>query len=305
MQSLASHRHRFKISRRAGKHFSQTTHPGLPIIEGRIGNLEVHLASKMTDVLKGMRLRYEVFYEEKSAKPNALGTLLRLDHDSYDRICDHLLVFDMTPPKKGIYSQRSVHAVATYRILRDEVAQRSLGFYSQREFNLEPLLKSKSSRTRFMELGRSCVKKHYRTKRCIELLWQGLWQYAKNYQIDVMVGCASFEGTNITQHAQALSYLSHFASCPKEWYCKAHDNLYQPMNLLPKEKIDVAQALKQMPPLIKGYLRLGAFVGDGAVIDPAFGTTDVLIVLPVERIHPRYFAYFGTSAEEKLTKEAA
>jgi putative hemolysin len=71
------------------------------------------------------------------------------------------------------------------------------------------------------------------------------------------------------------------------------------MDLLPKDKVDLKQALKAMPPLIKGYLRLGAFVGNGAVIDRQFGTTDVMIVLPVEKIDPRYFEHFGAPDELK------
>lgn len=281
------------------------SHVPTPSLYGRIGNLEVHLASKKTDILKGMRLRYEVFYEEKSAKPNTLATMLRLDHDPYDRICDHLIVSDTSYKKNIFSSSKSAHVVATYRILREDVAQKTIGFYTQREYNIEPLLKSKSSHTRFMELGRSCVRKPYRTKRCIELLWRGLWQYAQYYQIDVMLGCASFEGTDIQRHAQALSYLHYFAPPPEDWSCKAHTHLYQPMNLLAIEDVQKARALKEMPPLIKGYLRLGAFVGDGAVIDPAFGTTDVLIILPVNRIHPKYFAYFGSPEEDRGKSQAA
>jgi putative hemolysin len=114
-----------------------------------------------------------------------------------------------------------------------------------------------------------------------------------------MLGCASFEGTNPEAHAMALSFLHHFAAAPPEWHCRAHDKLHVPMGLLPKDKVDARAALKTIPPLIKGYLRLGACVGDGAVIDRQFGTTDVLIVLPVERIDPRYFEHYGAPEEKK------
>jgi putative hemolysin len=150
-----------------------------------------------------------------------------------------------------------------------------------------------------MELGRSCVLKPYRNKRTVELLWHGLWTYVREHKVDVMIGCASFEGTDPAAHATALSFLHHNALAPSEWRCRAHEHLYVPMDRIGKDEIDAKAALKAMPPLIKGYLRLGAFVGDGAVIDRQFGTTDVLIILPVEKIDPRYFEYFGAPDEMK------
>jgi putative hemolysin len=97
----------------------------------------------------------------------------------------------------------------------------------------------------------------------------------------------------------ALSFLHHSALAPPEWRCRAHDHLYVPMDRLPREEVNAKAALKAVPPLIKGYLRLGAFIGDGAVIDHQFGTTDVLIILPVEKIDPRYFEHFGAPNEVK------
>lgn len=274
-------------------------------IYGRYGPLEVHLTSRMMDLFKAMRLRYEIFYEEMAAKPRTLAHMLRLDRDPYDKICDHLLVFDTNAKRKVFYKSRKFQAIATYRILREDIAQKTLGFYTQREYDLEPLLKAKSPQYRFMELGRSCVRKEYRSKRCIELLWHGLWTYAQEQNIDVMIGCASFDGTDPHQYSQALSYLYHYAVPQNDWLCKAHTEFYYPMNLIPKDKVHIEKALRQMPPLIKGYLRLGAFVGDGAVIDKEFGTTDVLIILPIEKINPRYFHYFGCPEEFKNKKQAA
>lgn len=273
-----------------------------PKIYGRIGDLEVRLAVKRADILQAQRLRYEVFYEEMSAKPNAVASMRRLDRDAYDSICEHLLVVDTTAsahPGEAWAHRRRPRVVGTYRVLRQDVAERSLGFYSQREYDIAPLVRSKSPRYRFMELGRSCVLKPYRSKRSVELLWHGLWTYIREHKVDVMIGCASFEGTDLKAHAMALSYLHHYAMAPAEWRCPAHSHLRQPMDLLAKDQVDLKQALKAMPPLIKGYLRLGAFVGDGAVIDRQFGTTDVLVILPVEKIDPRYFEHFGAPDEVK------
>ena len=283
---------------------------GLPFVRkppakvyGRIGNLEVRLAQGRKDIQRAQRLRFEVFYEEMSATPSVIAGMRRLDQDPYDAICDHLLVVDRSV-EAGAYPDswagtRRPHVVGTYRVLRQEVAQRSLGFYTASEYDIAPLIAAKSPRYRFMELGRSCVLRPYRTKRSVELLWHGLWTYVREHRVDVMIGCASFEGTDPDAHAMALSFLHHQALAPPEWRCRAHKHLYVPMDRLPRERVDTKAALKALPPLIKGYLRLGAFVGDGAVIDRQFGTTDVLIILPVEKIDPRYFDHFGAPDELK------
>ena len=188
-------------------------------------------------------------------------------------------------------------------MVRREVADADGGFYAQGEDDIAPLLAAKGPDYSFVELGRSCVLKAYRNKRTIELLWHGMWTYIREHGADVMIGCASFEGTDPQEHAQALSFLYHHALAPPEWRVKAHSHLYTKMDLIPKDKLNAKAALKAVPPLIKGYLRLGAFVGDGAVVDRQFGTVDVCIILPVERIDPRYFAHFG--APDELTSRIA
>lgn len=267
----------------------------MPTIYGRAGHLEVRLATTRAEVKLAQRLRYQVFFEEMSAVPSRLAQFRRRDEDAYDAVCDHLLVVDLAVAddtgRKGARSGAKV--VGTYRVLRQEVAQKHKGFYSAGEYDISPLLTQHSERYRFMELGRSCVLAPYRTKRTVELLWQGLWAYVRQHNVDVMLGCASFEGTDPTRHAMGLSFLHHNAMAPPQWRARAHDKLYVSMARLPKDQVNAKAALKEIPPLIKGYLRLGAYVGDGAVIDHQFGTTDVLIVLPVENIDPRYFDYFS------------
>ena len=271
-----------------------------PKIYGRIGNLEVRLARTRAEVRLAQQLRYRVFFEEMSAEPSRLAKFRRRDEDAFDACCDHLLVVDLaavdTVRRHGV--KPSPKVVGTYRVLRQDVAERHQGFYTAAEFNIAPLLASKPQ-CRFMELGRSCVLAPYRTKRTFELLWHGLWTYVREHKIDVMIGCASFEGADPAEHAMALSFLHHNAMAPGEWRCRALDEQYVSMNLLGPEAVNAKAALKQMPPLIKAYLRLGASVGDGAVIDRQFGTTDVLIVLPVENIDPRYFEHYGSPEEVK------
>jgi putative hemolysin len=273
-----------------------------PKIYGAIGGLQVQLAKKRSDILQAQRLRYEVFYEERNAIPSVLAGIRRLDQDPYDAVCDHLLVVDTAKPEADPdtwTSRRRPKVVGTYRVLRQEMAERRQGFYTESEYDIAPLLAAKSRNYRFMELGRSCVLKPYRTKRSVELLWHGLWTYIREHKVDVMIGCASFEGTDPKAHAMALSFLHHHALATPEWRCRAHDHLHVPMDLIPKDQIDTKAALKALPPLIKAYLRLGAMIGDGAVIDRQFNTTDVFVILPVEKIDPRYFEHFGAPDETK------
>jgi L-ornithine Nalpha-acyltransferase len=269
-----------------------------PKIYGRIGPLEVRLATKRSEIRRAQRLRYKVFYEEMSATPNALAILSRRDEDAFDPIFDHLLVIDHGDSNGGRRWRRA-KIIGTYRMLRQEIADIYDGFYTQGEYDIAPLVQAKSPDYSFVELGRSCVLKPYRNKRTLELLWQGVWSYVRENGADVMIGCASFEGIDPKAHAEALSFLHHTALAPQEWRVKAHDHLRIDMNMMPAEDVSHRAALKALPPLIKGYLRLGAYIGDGAVIDHQFGTTDVLIILPVEAIRSRYFIHFG--APDELT----
>ena len=266
-----------------------------PKIYGRLGSLEVRLARKKSEIRRAQRLRYKVFYEEMSAVPGALAMLSRRDEDEYDAVFDHLLVLDRGNPSDGRRWRRS-KVVGTYRMMRQEVADLNDGFYTQGEYDIAPLLAARPDYS-FMELGRSCVLKPYRNKRTLELLWQGVWSYVREHGADVMIGCASFEGTDPSAHAEALSFLYHTALAPEDWRVRAHEHLRVDMNMMPREAVNVRAAMKALPPLIKGYLRVGAYVGDGAVIDHQFGTTDVFVIMPVEAIKSRYFDHFGAPDE--------
>ena len=265
---------------------------------GRLGALEVRLASRKKDLKRAQRLRYNVFYRDGGAIADAKTLLARRDKDAFDKICDHLLVIDHTAPAMSDNSpvfKRKLPVVGTYRLLRQEVADRHSGFYSSNEFDLSAML-AQHSRLRFLELGRSCVLPAYRNKRTVELLWHGIWTYVRRHRFDVMIGCASLDGTDPDRLALPLSFLHHFAAAPPEWRASALPAHRVEMNRLHKDAIDPKLALRELPPLIKGYLRLGAFVGDGAVIDHQFGTTDVLVVMPVSAISTRYIQHFGADA---------
>jgi putative hemolysin len=258
-----------------------------PLTLGRIGALEVRLAATKKEIKKAQRLRYTVFYEEMSAIPDLLSRMKRRDIDAFDVICDHLLVIDHAEYKPKV--------VGTYRLLRKEIADRHGGFYTASEFDIGPLLAAHPGK-RFLELGRSCVAKEYRDKRTVELLWHGIWAYVKRYNIDVMFGCASFEGTDPKALALPLSFLHNHARAEGHWRAAALPQRRISMNLIQSETINTKLALQALPPLIKGYLRVGAKIGEGAVIDYQFGTTDVLVILPVSAIHPRYIDHYGEDA---------
>ena len=257
---------------------------------GRIGNLETRIARSVSEIDAAQAVRYRVFAEEMNATLSPDAVRRKRDIDAWDMVCDHLLVLDTS-----IEGDAEEQIVGTYRLLRQDVAAVSGGFYSQSEFDVDALI-ARHPDKRFMELGRSCVLPAYRTKRTVELLWQGNWAYSLKHGVDVMFGCASFHGIVPEEHALALSFLHHNVQAKDEWGVSARPELFRTMDLMPSEGIDTRKALSALPPLIKGYLRLGATVGDGAVVDHGFNTTDVLIVLPIGKISGRYLNYYGADA---------
>lgn len=261
--------------------------PEAPVL-GRLGSLETRLARTPAEIRQAQSLRYQVFFREMSATPGTLARLTGRDKDRWDAVCDHLLVIETAGGGERI--------VGTYRFLRDGVARAAgTGFYSQDEFDLAALIARHPERS-FMELGRSCVLPQWRTKRTIELLWQGIWAYVLANRIDVMTGCASFGGTDPAALAEPLSFLFHHAAAGPEWAAPATARERVSMDMVPAHAIDAKRALHALPPLIKGYLRLGARFGREAAIDRRFGTTDVLVVLPVENLNPRYVDHYGADA---------
>ncbi len=266
---------------------------GLPESLGRIGSLEIRLATRKKDIRKAQKLRFKVFFEEGGAIADRRSALTRRDICPFDRICDHLLIIDHDA--KSRLGRRKPKVVGAYRLLRQEIAEAKGGFYTASEFDIAPLLERHKGK-RFLELGRSCVHKDWRSRKTLELMWRGIWTYVRHHRIDVMIGCASFPGANAFSHALALSFLHHHASVSETWHSTALPGRGVPMNMIGAESIDKRRALDALPPLVKGYLRVGARFGEGAVIDRQFGTTDVLVVMPVAEIDPRYVSYFSAAA---------
>jgi putative hemolysin len=254
----------------------------------RLGQLDVRVATSEEEIAAAQALRYRIFYDEMGATPTPEMQAVRRDIDRYDSICDHLLVIDHG-------SDGRPHVVGTYRLLRQVVASMHSGFYSAGEYDLAPLVATSALGGQLLELGRSCVAAEYRNNTTITLLWRGIASYLAMHGIGYMFGCASLHGTDPAHHAAELSYLTHHHLAPPELRARALDHV--PMDLIPAGSYDPRAAQRALPPLIKGYLRVGAMIGDGAFVDTQFNTVDVFVVMPVERITRRYLDRF-TSAND-------
>ncbi len=254
------------------------------------GALEVRLAETEHEVEQAQRLRYCVFYEEMSALPSPSMREARRDFDKYDDVCDHLLVVD----REAHDDDGQPLVVATYRLTREKEAARAGGFYTSSEYDIAPMLTGLPADTKFLELGRSCVLKSYRARPAtMQLLWKGLMAYVARFDIDLMFGCASLAGTDPAALALPLSYLHHFHPMPAELRVRALPDLFVNMNLMPKAAIDEREGMRSLPPLLKGYVRAGCRIGEGAMIDRQFSTTDVFIYFPLSGIDARYKSRFG------------
>jgi L-ornithine Nalpha-acyltransferase len=255
----------------------------------RTGQLDVRLATSPAEIAAAQALRYRIFYDEMGAQPTVAMLHAQRDFDMYDTVCDHLLVID-----HGIAGSKSVpQVVGTYRLLRQSVAERHQGFYSAHEFDLSRLIAGSAATGQLLELGRSCVAPAHRTTATISLLWQGIASYLATHGIGHMFGCASLPGTDPAAHAAELSYLHHHHLAPPDLRVRALSQHHVSMDLLPADRFDARAASKALPPLVKGYLRVGAKIGDGAFVDHRFNTVDVFVVMPVAQITARYARKFG------------
>lgn len=279
---------------------------GLPPVLARLGSLELRLATTKKEIRKAQRLRWEIFIRQGNATADFRSHVQRREICPFDRFCDHLIVVDYEA--RGKRGQVKPQVVGTYRLLRQDIAESQSGFYSASEFDIASLIVRHPGK-KFLELGRSCILPEYRARRVLELLWRGLWIYARHHQVDVMIGCASLQGTDASSHLGVLASIRDRALAQGEWHVAplpgVNQSMYRlcnaqaaagptaPKNAVPKNT---------MPPLVKGYLRLGARFGEGVFVDHQFGTTDVLVILPVNQIDPRYVAYFSAplETEQKL-----
>lgn len=251
--------------------------------ELRAGNLGVRIATTPAEVDAAQALRYRIFFTEMGAIPDlATATSLR-DRDLYDAVADHLLVIDheIGPGPEGV--------VGTYRMIQQNGAAAIGQFYSADEYDITSITGFPG---RILELGRSCVDARYRGRAVMQLLWRGIAAYVFHFQIDLLFGCASLTGTDPDALATELTYLYGHHLAPPALRPRARPERYVDMRRMDLAAIDPRRANQMLPPLIKGYLRIGAFVGDGAVVDQQFNTTDVAIVMKTDMVTDKYFRHY-------------
>lgn len=257
--------------------------------ELRAGNLGVRIASTRSEVDAALALRYRIFFEEMGATPDPATRQSRRDQDAYDAVADHLLVIDheIGPGPKGV--------VGTYRLIQQAGADAVGGFYSAAEYDIGPITGFPGQ---ILELGRSCVDAQYRGRAVMQLLWRGIAAYVFHHQIELLFGCASLGGTDPGALATELTYLYGHHLAPPALRPRARKERYIDMRRLDPALVDPRRANQMLPPLIKGYLRVGAFVGDGAVVDPQFNTTDVAIVVKTDMITDKYFRHYERQSRD-------
>ncbi|NHN83467.1 GNAT family N-acetyltransferase [Acetobacter musti] len=262
---------------------------GFPELRG--GNLGVRIASTPEEIEAAQALRYRVFFEEMGAHPDEQAQRLKRDVDEFDDYADHLLVIDhaISSGPEGV--------VGTYRLMQGSAAETLGRFYSESEFDLSPL---KEFPGKLLEVGRSCVDSRYRGRAAMQLLWRGIASYIFLYQIDVLFGCASLPGTNPDDVAEELTYLYHNHLAPPALRVRALPERRVDMLRCDPLTLDRRRVLTRLPPLIKGYLRLGGYVGDGAVVDYGFNTTDVAVLVKSELLADKYYRHYERRLRDAL-----
>jgi putative hemolysin len=260
------------------------------IVKVVAGDFEVRLAETPAEIDATQALRYRIFYEEMKAHPTPLMAAKRRDFDAFDEVCDHLLVLDR---RRG---EGPESIVGTYRLIRRSAAAKLGRFYSSAEYDIQKMIDYPGE---VLELGRSCIARDARNTATMQMLWRGIALYAYHYNVEVMFGCGSLPGTDPSQHAMALSYLYHHHLAPPEIRVRALESRYVKMDVLARDSYDARKALSRVSPLIKGYLRLGGFVGDGAVIDQEFNTTDVFITVKTELVTEKYIRHYERGMREQ------
>lgn len=250
-------------------------------------HFEVRLALNEQELLSAQRLRYRVFVTEMGAKTDRESAVLQLERDRFDPYFDHLVLLDhqISDPQERV--------VGVYRLMPGEVAARGLGFYGASEYDLGKITQTDR---KVIELGRSCIDARYRRGIGMHLLWSGLANYVLSRDIEIMFGVASFPTTQVPRIAQALSYLHHCHLAPSDLRVRARAPHFQTMDLLDPDQLSQSQASGQLPPLIKAYLRLGGFVGEGAFIDHDFNTTDICLLMDTARMSQKHKDFYKKGA---------
>ena len=239
-------------------------------------NFTIKIAESNFEIKKAQSLRYKIFFKEKKIRKKSFKFLLQRDYDFYDKISDHLIIIDNNREIRD-------NVIGTYRLLRGNCAKLYRGFYTEQEFDISNLKKNFSSKD-ILELGRSCVHPQYRSGIILKLLWQGISNYIKMYKIKILMGCASFHGTNPSKFKDEFSLLYESYRLPEDYDVKS----LQSNEISFNKNINQSTTLNKLPPLIKGYLRAGGMVSENFYIDTEFETIDYCVIMLTEKIVSRY-----------------
>ena len=245
-------------------------------------NFSIKLAETSTEMEAAQKLRHRVFVEELGGKADPKYATHNMERDAFDAYVDHLIVQDKTLPETD-------NVIGAYRLLRGDVANQGIGYYSASEFELGKIVQSGR---KSLELGRSCVDKRYRGGVVMHLLWSALADYVAQHKIEILFGVASFHGTKSDDFAHALSFLHHNYLAPDDLCVSAYGDSAIAIDILAREEISRPTASAQLPSLIKSYLRLGGTIGKGAFVDHAFNTIDVFLVMDTARMSEKYKAFY-------------
>lgn len=265
------------------------------------GRFTVRLAESDADVAAAQALRYAVFVDEMGAKPSPEDAAERRERDRFDPFCQHLLLIDNSIEDADAAERLSDRVVGVYRLLHGETATATdgPGFYTAMEYDLA---KIEAFDGATLELGRSCVAADYRGGAAMQLLWMALSQYIAIHDVALMFGTASFHGTELEPLKTPLSFLYHHHLAPENIRPRTVEAHYVDMNMLPEEALDRKEAMRMLPALMKGYMRLGGFVGDGAFIDHEFNTVDVCLVMDTGKITSRYKKFYARRAPDDIAR---
>ena len=246
-------------------------------------NLTLRIAETPAEIEAAQRLRYDIFYREMGATATPAMMESGREIEAYDPICDHLIVVDEHAPV-------GQQIIGTYRMLLQERAEQAgMGLYTETEFDISKL---KATGGRILEISRSCIHPNYRSKAAINLLWKGIAAYVFKNNVDYLVGVPSFEGTDLNAIKDSLAYLNAYHATDDAIRPVALPEFYHALPVVDKETIDPKKAFFDLPPLLKGYIRIGCTIGEGCFIDTQFNTVDVCIVLHVESSAGRYLNHY-------------
>ena len=240
---------------------------------------KVRLARDAADLEAAQHLRYQVFVQELGSDGDMVDHVAQLERDRFDPFFDHLLLINEA--RRGDIRDQ---VVGVYRLLNEEGAAAAGQFYSESEYDLSAL---RTSGRRLLELGRSCLHRDARGGMGMYYLWSALSNYVAEREIEVLFGTASFHGTDIASLAEPLSLLHHRHLAPPDLRVRTQPEAFQPMDLIPEDRINRAAAMRAVPALIKGYL------GEGAFIDHQFNTTDVCLILDTLRMTEAQSRLYG------------